>query len=508
MQQFEIDKNETIRAILRSFPNSSSNYYGGNMNESSNNLEGFYFYSDNTLYECRANQGAEEIFLKLVRKGLESEEAEPFGKTLSLDLFRLYEEIADKYFEKKYFGRALSLYFLSNVKTSKLVGKYSKIGRVDVVANHLMNSLRESSLLSNEEKKELSFTLFQFYLEKVYRGKIEENTLLDFLSENKDYDTGKAMMELIRNASIDYYFRVAHSRNLMPLAINTLINKGSLLLDNKDLLFLFSNQRMGYVEFIKSSGNSTLMKALPFEEQLELIIRDQAHLLNDTKALLLDCQLLPPLLPFLDLPKLEKLLNWIKPKALNSSLFSPLLSSLPNKPSNNFDNKINNTERSPSNSPSLNDKLLPIYNSPLLSAPNSSLLLIELLLHLLLKFILLNQFNFIPLSLLQTNLDHSTQLNNSPTASNQFPSPQKETSNEEIEIESTNTDSLTKTKEQTKKENRSKSSILSSLSTKIKAVKISTGWNHVGVISSDLQLYMWGSDSKGQLGIYFHLFFL
>jgi len=113
-----------------------------------------------------------------VASGLEKSKAEPLGlvrtkipccatiyhliylQTFGLDLLGMYEMAADHYFTAGVYARALefvasrcqvtklsitnsasSLYFMSNVKTTKLVQKFLEVGRVDVVITRLRTAL-------------------------------------------------------------------------------------------------------------------------------------------------------------------------------------------------------------------------------------------------------------------------------------------------------------------------------------------------------------------------------
>ena len=94
-------------------------------------------------------------------------------------MFTLYEQAADREFDAGNYGRALeyvsisfhhllflpslfsigylqlvtrSLYYLSNVRTSKLIGKYLDIGRMDIVMTHLKGTLHQPEGLNEEEE--------------------------------------------------------------------------------------------------------------------------------------------------------------------------------------------------------------------------------------------------------------------------------------------------------------------------------------------------------------------
>jgi hypothetical protein len=50
---------------------------------------------------------AEDLFFELLSLGMAKSAAEPLGKTVGLDLLRLYEEAADNYFQQGKYGQAL-----------------------------------------------------------------------------------------------------------------------------------------------------------------------------------------------------------------------------------------------------------------------------------------------------------------------------------------------------------------------------------------------------------------
>jgi hypothetical protein len=86
----------------------------------SDSLEGLILWTADTLYEMRPKvtnnignalpiikQSPEVIFSQLVEQGFEKTSGEALGKTVGLDLFRLYESAADSFFDRKLYARAL-----------------------------------------------------------------------------------------------------------------------------------------------------------------------------------------------------------------------------------------------------------------------------------------------------------------------------------------------------------------------------------------------------------------
>jgi hypothetical protein len=122
-------------------------------------LQGCYIWTSKGLYQCKPTIQPEKLFFQLVSQGLERSDAEDFGKTLGLDLFTLYEQAADSYFADHDYGRALDLYSLSNVRTSKLVTKFLSIGRHDIVVTHIRGLLHQPDALPGSDRKMLSDVL-------------------------------------------------------------------------------------------------------------------------------------------------------------------------------------------------------------------------------------------------------------------------------------------------------------------------------------------------------------
>lgn len=73
--------------------------------------DNFLFWNENVLFECKNLRSSEDIFMELLNHSerfcVKVEElAEPFGKTVGLDLLRLYEDAADHHFKKGDYGKA------------------------------------------------------------------------------------------------------------------------------------------------------------------------------------------------------------------------------------------------------------------------------------------------------------------------------------------------------------------------------------------------------------------
>lgn len=58
---------------------------------------------------------------------------------------------------------------------------------------------------------------------------------------NADYDSGMALIELIKHGWEDMFFEVAHIRQIMPVALNILVNRSAVLISRQHLKFLLKN---------------------------------------------------------------------------------------------------------------------------------------------------------------------------------------------------------------------------------------------------------------------------
>jgi len=101
---------------------------------------------------------------------------------------------------------------------SKLVEKFMKIGRIDIVITYIRSSLQQPGALSVGDRKKLAYTLFKCFLlrsmmtlkslndtnEDTSKGDnvtLYEKEFRKFLKTNQDYDPERAM-----NALLQYSF--------------------------------------------------------------------------------------------------------------------------------------------------------------------------------------------------------------------------------------------------------------------------------------------------------------
>jgi len=148
MQEFVLPRGEAVRGFLRSFPVSRMVAVRNSAGGADVPLEGCIVVTSKGVYELRANIPPKSIFFSLLVESPDKKEAETLGKTLQLDLYQLYETAADQQFREGHADKALELYLLSNVKTSKIVQIYQESDRADIVLKHLHNVLKEPESLS------------------------------------------------------------------------------------------------------------------------------------------------------------------------------------------------------------------------------------------------------------------------------------------------------------------------------------------------------------------------
>lgn len=127
-------------------------------------LQVCFLWTNRALYHCRPAARPEQVFTELVAAGGDAADAENLGKTLSLDVLRLYEQAADAAFAERDYARALALYALSDVRPSKLVMRFVAAGRLDVVVAHVRGLLHSPEALPGGARRLLSDVLFQVHL--------------------------------------------------------------------------------------------------------------------------------------------------------------------------------------------------------------------------------------------------------------------------------------------------------------------------------------------------------
>ena len=256
----------------------SSGAQGGG--SSAGGLHGCFMWTTRSLLDCEPATRPEDLFRQLVAQGLERTDAEDFGKTLGLDLYTLYEQSADACFERGEYERALDLYALSNVRSSKLVLRYLGIDRLDVVIAHLGARLRRAETLPAGDRAALANLLFQASLLRLLPSNTGNNNnnsgnskdtadFEEFLVTNMDYDAEAAMRHLLAQGPgfLKLLLLAAHSRRRVPEALMLLCKRGRIHLPREHVEFLLEN---GYGAEL--SKCHSLLEVLPPDAQVHCIL--------------------------------------------------------------------------------------------------------------------------------------------------------------------------------------------------------------------------------------------
>lgn len=278
MQEFNLGPGQNILGVFRT--NNSATLLRRSPQNPSTALEGFYMWTSDAVYQCVAEQTPENIFYSLIGKGLEKSEAESFGKTMALDMLTLYETAADKYFELGKYQRAFELYQLSNVEMQKLIQKFGGINRMDIVLTHLRDQLDSPQALSAGDKKSLSSTLLQSYLQCFLEAPQHSNQALEsdfrlFLRENEDYDPKTALELLHSHGLMQDFFIVARARRMGAYALRLLANTGSLHIEPKLIPLVREGGMSGD---LKACEGGILVRCLPPKLQMKLILDDVSNI--------------------------------------------------------------------------------------------------------------------------------------------------------------------------------------------------------------------------------------
>ncbi|KYQ88989.1 regulator of chromosome condensation domain-containing protein [Tieghemostelium lacteum] len=434
-----------------------------------------FVWTNLAIYELRPKKSPEEIFFELVSKNLEKSDGEALGKTFRMDLLSLYETAADLSFEMGQYGRALDLYYLSGVKTNKLVFKFLEIGRMDIIMTHLKAILHQSETFNVLDRKKISDILFQCYLQKLLSNKEEfksvDSEFSNFLSTNQDYAVVNALQMLSSNGLLEYFFEVAHARKMVDLALNMLFESDILHLDAHNISFLQS----GYSQELKSHSNGLIFDCLPPNIQAKLIIEDPQNILLYFRRLY-------PILSYLD----------IKDLLMIAETFDPLLFIEPKNSSYTTSIQLTND----SHDSIFEQNFLPSRQSESIQVKNEEYfeLYILTLLELIYKK---NQQNATPNISSTPPLQIESESNSNSNANDK---------NDKVDSSTSPSSEGDKTASPTSQSSNNVDqellvhpmTALSKL--EIKCVKVSCGWDHVGVLTENGDLYTWGSNKSDQLG--------
>ncbi|KAL6076588.1 negative regulation of SNARE complex assembly, variant 2 [Balamuthia mandrillaris] len=291
MQEFVLPPQEMVGGVFPTFSSAPrgmgiptnvrrSGSFGDFLNNESSGLEGFFFWTNTTLYQCKPFHTPEQIFFSLISSGQEKVEAELLGKTMGLDLLTLYERAADANFAAGNHERALELYNLSNVGTSKLIYKFQSISRMSVVISHLSQTLALPAALSVRERRRLSDILFKCYLQSILDTSIQESdseaihsSFCNFLVHNQDYDTSVAMDHLLDNGLTSLFFQVAQAKRSFGPALHKLVRAGYFHLEPQELRLLTEGE---FINELASRDGRTLLRHLPLHVQLDIYLTPTA----------------------------------------------------------------------------------------------------------------------------------------------------------------------------------------------------------------------------------------
>eukprot|EP01132_Coremiostelium_polycephalum_P004737 gene4737-5913_t len=537
MQTFLLSPGEVVLGITKSLNNGESNSNGGSggvgisLSSSSNFINSgdgnsgvesnankntilptCYLWTNFAAYELKPKKSPEEIFFELVSKNLEKTDGEALGKTFRLDLLSLYETAADHSFELGQYGRALDLYFLSGVKTSKLVLKFLEIGRMDIIMTHLKAVLlHQSETFNRLDKKKLSDILLQCYLQKLLSSREDfkplETEFANFLSTNKDYADTTALQLFSKNGLLDYFFAVAHSRQLVPMALNMLLESDILHLDTHNISFLQS----GYSQELKSHSNGMIFDCLPPNIQVKLIIEDPNNIPRYFRRLY-------HILPYLDEKELLDIAQTFDPFE-----FEPPTTTIP--PNSSGGSKVSSPQFQQQQQQQ-QQQLSNLYNDPefeshvLLPGRQSEILPVKNEEYF--EFYILTLLSLINLRKKKNKDDNNGSSNNN--SGIEFLDGFDLNGNHEqrivdgVDENSGNENNSNQIDEQDQQTDNSKNNKeeehevkylpdpdllvypMPPLKNEKKAVKLSCGYEHVAVITDDGELFTWGNNINGQLG--------
>eukprot|EP01127_Copromyxa_protea_P018804 TRINITY_DN5996_c0_g2_i1.p1 TRINITY_DN5996_c0_g2~~TRINITY_DN5996_c0_g2_i1.p1 ORF type:complete len:1186 (-),score=164.77 TRINITY_DN5996_c0_g2_i1:961-4518(-) len=296
LQTFLLPSGQIIHGNFRAFPNVHR----------PQSLNGFYCWSQDTLYEIKPKQSPEKMFFKLLASSRD-DEAEIIGTAFKLDILHLYETAADERFAKQDYGRALALYYLSNIEVNKLVSLFLGINRMDIVITKLRGLLRRPQSMSASDQKRISQILLRCYIQRLLsthvQGEIDQD-LQEFLQTNTEYDTQEALSLCLRHGLIYYFLVIAHTKDIVERALTMARQEGTVLsLTQTEREYVRKNFLS---DEIKACAYGTLVNSLDTKEQLKFYLDDPYTVgrhLNDIHQLL----------PFLDEETLIKLAGYFDP---------------------------------------------------------------------------------------------------------------------------------------------------------------------------------------------------
>eukprot|EP01130_Rhizamoeba_saxonica_P000173 TRINITY_DN10170_c0_g1_i1.p1 TRINITY_DN10170_c0_g1~~TRINITY_DN10170_c0_g1_i1.p1 ORF type:complete len:1458 (+),score=309.36 TRINITY_DN10170_c0_g1_i1:148-4374(+) len=272
-----------------------------------NQTKGFFFWSDDSLYQVSAKVPPENVFFSLLAKG-DFKMADPFGATFGLDLLLFYEIAADTFFEDHDMHmKAHDLYFLSNVKESSFVKKYLEIEKIDLIISRLRNIINSSSGRSLSERENISSILLQCYTYKLLISSNDKPLMLEFeqyLWKNEYYDAQKGINLLMESKLFYFVLVIGEARKMVDHSMYILSQgRGSFVINQQDIEFFKENY---LTEELKEGASGFFIRSLPPKLQVQLYIED---IVSVHKYL----QKISSLLPELDINLLNTLAAYFDP---------------------------------------------------------------------------------------------------------------------------------------------------------------------------------------------------
>jgi alpha-tubulin suppressor-like RCC1 family protein len=244
-------------------------------------VEGLFFWTDDGLYELRAVVSPEEMFFKLIERPERKKQGEELGITFGLDVCKLYELSADEHFRRGELGTAQPLYHLSNVSTPKLIRQWLSVGRMDEPISALRILLAGAKV--GEAKRPLvANELIRCHIQRLLNPSKQSNLrkLLNinersrddelelFLKNNPDYVEKDVSALFAAYGLIRFCLIVAKAKGHLGASLESLAGmRGISYLSMEHLRFISENNAME-AGTLKTDDANTLLSHFPPSIQL------------------------------------------------------------------------------------------------------------------------------------------------------------------------------------------------------------------------------------------------
>lgn len=189
--------------------------------------DGIFLWTADTFYEVRADGDPDAIFLGHLRLGTAraDDRASVLGRTLGLDLLGLYEAAADEALSRGECERAMALYGQSNVAASKFVARLLEANHLSGARAWLRDKLSRPESLSIVDQRRLA----TLYFGALLLGEDEPGELKAFVLCNRDFDGGRALVQLLSSGHYALAFELARQRDLSFECVDILVRRGALV---------------------------------------------------------------------------------------------------------------------------------------------------------------------------------------------------------------------------------------------------------------------------------------